>query len=48
MEVVGVCRCCLAHGLNKNLYSSYLWLNKKEHYAQMLQHCFNIIVSLQY
>ncbi|KAJ8703978.1 hypothetical protein PYW07_013272 [Mythimna separata] len=44
MEVVGVCRCCLAQGLNKDLHSNYFWLNKKENYAQMLKECFNIIL----
>ncbi|XP_047039367.1 zinc finger protein 431-like [Helicoverpa zea] len=45
MEVVGICRCCLAQGLNKDLHSSYLWLDKKENYADMLQQCFSITLT---
>lgn len=48
METVGVCRCCLAEGLHKGLHTSYTWLDKKEIYSDMLQECFNIIVSLAF
>ncbi|KAH9635149.1 hypothetical protein HF086_009489 [Spodoptera exigua] len=48
MEVVGVCRCCLTQGLNKDLHSIYHWLDKKEIYAEMLLECFNIVVSSQF
>lgn len=45
MEVVGVCRCCLAQGTNKDLHSIYHWLDKKEIYAEMLMECFNIVLT---
>ncbi|KAJ2939887.1 hypothetical protein O0L34_g6587 [Tuta absoluta] len=45
MEDPKPCRCCLAQGLHKDLNTTYFWLDQKEIYANMLQECFNIVLS---
>ncbi|XP_073964107.1 uncharacterized protein isoform X2 [Choristoneura fumiferana] len=40
-----LCRCCLSKGLVRNLYTSYVWLDKNEIYSDMLQQCFNIVLT---
>ncbi|XP_063544075.1 zinc finger protein 813-like isoform X2 [Cydia strobilella] len=45
MDLSSICRCCLSHGLVKNLYSSYVWLDTTEIYSDMLQGCFNIVLA---
>ncbi|KAG6460262.1 hypothetical protein O3G_MSEX011859 [Manduca sexta] len=45
MEVVSECRCCLSKGIHKDLYTSYTNCNEKEYYPDMLQECFNIVLS---
>ncbi|XP_053623233.1 oocyte zinc finger protein XlCOF6-like [Plodia interpunctella] len=46
MELPQTCRCCLSAGAHRDLNTSYLWLNKKEVYSEMLQECFNIVLSV--
>ncbi|KOB58229.1 Uncharacterized protein OBRU01_25276, partial [Operophtera brumata] len=43
MDVLSVCRCCLAEGLHKDLKLPYVFLNKREIYSDMLLECFNIV-----
>ncbi|XP_048003416.1 zinc finger protein 37-like isoform X2 [Leguminivora glycinivorella] len=45
MELSSVCRCCLSQGLVKNLYSSYVWMDTTEVYSDMLQGCFNVVLT---
>ncbi|KAJ0169991.1 hypothetical protein K1T71_014597 [Dendrolimus kikuchii] len=45
MEMLSTCRCCLTEGLHKDLYEPYAWLGKQEIYSEMLQECFNIVLS---
>lgn len=45
MSVIAPCRCCLVEGLHKDLNAEYTWLGQKETYNDMLQKCFNIVLS---
>ncbi|KAM3957587.1 uncharacterized protein ACR2FA_008289 [Aphomia sociella] len=46
MDFENVCRCCLSQGTLKDLNSTYVWLNKKEIYSNMLFECFNIALTI--
>ncbi|XP_026489368.2 zinc finger protein ZFP2-like [Vanessa tameamea] len=45
MEVNKLCRCCLSESGNKDMSVTYPWLGEKEIYSDMLQECFNIVIS---
>ncbi|XP_045456730.1 zinc finger protein 287-like [Melitaea cinxia] len=45
MELHKVCRCCLSESASRSLTISYPWLGDKEMYSDMLQECFNIVLS---
>lgn len=45
MDLATTCRCCLSKGTQKDLNTTYFWLDKKEIYGDMLLDCFNIYVS---
>ncbi|XP_060809239.1 zinc finger protein 25 [Amyelois transitella] len=46
MESLNACRCCLSSGVHKDLFKSYIWLDKKEVYSEMLHECFNIVLRM--
>lgn len=42
----GMCRCCASEGVFKDLRSAYEWMGEVEVYADLLEECFNISVSI--
>ncbi|KAL4721231.1 hypothetical protein ACJJTC_000406 [Scirpophaga incertulas] len=46
MESIGLCRCCLAEGLFKDMAFEYIWMNDNEVYADMLLETLDISITL--
>ncbi|KAL0853015.1 hypothetical protein ABMA27_012796 [Loxostege sticticalis] len=45
MEIENLCRCCLSQGAHKDLDATHVWMDKTEIYSEMLNDCFNIVLS---
>ncbi|KAL4721228.1 hypothetical protein ACJJTC_000403 [Scirpophaga incertulas] len=45
-ESIGLCRCCLAEGLFKDMAFEYIWMNDNEVYADMLLETLDISITL--